>query len=187
MLKPYLAITGMLSALLLIGCATPHKTEHNAERDTEFKAEHKAEPKAEYGQIVTVSRPVKSVSVIVSYQGGAVYRVQVNNALPAAISLVWDKSVYVTTTKESIRLLYIQNKNDLPRYPPRQQVSSLIPSDSRFQADFTGESWLDCVKKGCVPQPRKGLKNARIYLAFNIKGKRVRWRGEIAFVPPAQP
>lgn len=178
MLKPRLAISAVLSATLLIGCAAFHKTEH--------KAEHKAELKTEYGQIVTVFRPVKSVPIIINYQGGAFYRVQVNNTLPTAINLVWDESAYVTTTKESIRLLHIHDKNNLPRYPPPQQVSSSIPPNSKFQADFTGEEWLDCARRGCTPQPRAGLKNARIYLAFNIKGKLVRWQGEIAFVPPGK-
>ena len=171
MLKLYLAISGVLSATLLIGCATFQKAEHAAE----------------YEQIVTVSRPVKGVRVIVSYQGGALYRVQVTNTLPTAINLVWDESAYVTTTRESVRLLHIQNKNDLPRYPPAQQASSPILPDSQFQADFTAEEWLDCAKRGCAPEPKEGLKNARIYLAFSIKGKRVRWQGEIAFIPPKQP
>lgn len=167
MLKPYLVISGVLSATLLIGCATFHK--------------------AEYEQVITVFRPVKSVPITVSYQGGAFYRVQVNNTLPTAISLVWDESAYVTTSGESVRILHIQNKNDLPRYPPAQQAFSPIPPKSQLQADFTGEDWLDCEKRGCTPQPKDGLKNARIYLTFNIKGKRVRWQGEIAFVPPKQP
>lgn len=171
MLKPYLAITGVLAAMLLVGCATFHK------KDKE----------AEYEQVITVFRPVKSVPIIVSYQGGAFYRVQVNNTLPTAINLVWDESAYVTTTGGAVRILHIQNKNDLPRYPPAQQASSSIPPKSQLQADFTGEDWLDCARRGCTPQPKEGLKNARIYLAFNIKGKRVRWQGEIAFVPPKQP
>jgi len=171
MLKPYLAILGVLSTTLLIGCATFLKAEH----------------KAEHEQVVTVFRPVKNVPIIVSYQGGAFYRVQVNNTLPTAINLVWDESAYVTTTGESVRILHLQNKNDLPRYPPAQQASSPIPPNSQFQADFTGEDWLDCARRGCTPQPKDGLKNARIYLAFNIKGKRVRWQGEVAFVPSRQP
>lgn len=171
MLKPYLAISGVLSATLLMGCATLHKTEH----------------KAEYEQIVTVFRPVKSVPIIVSYQGGAFYRVQVNNTLSTAINLVWDESAYVTTARESVRILRIQNKNDLPQYPPAQQASSHIPPKSQFQADFTGESWLDCARRNCTPQPKDGLKNARIYLTFSINGKRVRWQGEITFALPKQP
>jgi len=171
MLRSYLAITGVLAAMLLVGCATFHK------KDKE----------AEYEQVITVFRPVKSVPIIVSYQGGAIYRVQVNNNLKTAINLEWDESTYATTTKESIRLLHIQNRNDLPQHPPAQQAPSSIPPNSQFKADFTGDDWLDCAKRGCTPQPRNGIKNARIYLAFNIKGKRVRWQGEIAFVPPKQP
>lgn len=188
MLKPYLAISSVLSATLLIGCATFHKAAPLEEHKTEDKAEYKeAEQKAEYEQIVTVRRPVKSVPITVSYQGGALYHVQVNNNLKIPINLEWDECAYATTTRESIRLLHIQNRNDLPQHSPAQQASSLILPNSQFKADFTGEDWLDCVKRGCSPQPKKGIKNARIYLTFNIKGKRVKWQGEVAFVPPKQP
>ncbi len=119
MLKSYLAISGVLAATLLVGCATFHK--------------------AGYEQIVTELRHVESVPIIVSYQGGAFYRVQLNNTLPYAINLVWDESAYVTTTGESVRILHVQNRNDLPKNPPAQQDSSIIYPNSQFQADFTGE------------------------------------------------
>lgn len=167
MLKLYLAISCVLSVALLTGCATLHK--------------------AEQEQIVTVSKPVKSVPITVSYQGGAFYRVQVKNTLPTAITLVWDESTYVTTTGESVRLLHLHGKDNLPQHAPPLQAPSPIAPHSQFQADFIGDDWLDCAKRDCTPQPKVGLKNARIYLAFNIKGKRVIWQGEVAFVPPKQP
>jgi len=171
MLKPYLAMSGVLSLTLLTGCATFLKTEHKPERE----------------QLVSVLQPVKRVSVIVSYQGGPFYRVQVNNTLPIAIKLMWDESSYVTTTGESIRILHLQNKSDLPRYAPAQQASSSIPPGSQFRADFTGDDWLDCARRNCTPSPKNSLRKARIYLVFNIKGQRIRWQGEITFVPPKQP
>jgi len=167
MLKSYLAISCVLSAALLTGCSTLQKAEHE--------------------QIVTISKPIKSIPVTVSYLGGVFYRVQVNNTLPTAINLAWDESTYVTTTGESVRILHLHDKSELPQHAPAQQASSTIPPHSKFQADFTGEEWLDCARRDCTPQPKKNLKNARLYLAFNIKGKLVRWQGEIAFVPPKQP
>jgi len=146
--------------------------------------EPKPEPKPEYAQVITVAKPVKGVPITVSYLGGAIYRVQISNNLQNEIKLMWDESTYATTTKESVRLFHVQDKNNLPQYPPGQQTPSSIPPNSQFQADFTGDDWLACVRAGCSPQPRDDAKGARIYLAFNIKGKKVKWQGEVAFVPP---
>lgn len=167
LLKSYSAILCVLACALLAGCATLPDTAHQ--------------------QTVTVSGPIKNIAIIVSYQGGVFYRVQVNNTLPAPINLLWDESTYVTTTGESVRILHLPNKDDLPKYPPAQQASSPIPPNSQFQADFTGDDWLDCARRNCTPQPKNSFKNAAIYLAFKIKGKRVRWQGEIAFAPPVRP
>ena len=167
MFKSHLAILCVVSVALLTGCETLNKTEHE--------------------QTVTVSKPIKNVPIIVSYQGGVFYRVQVKNTLPTAINLVWDESTYVTTTGESVRLLHLQSKSDIPQYAPAQQASSRISPDSQFQADFTGDDWLDCAKRNCTPQPKNGVKKASLYLTFNIKGKRVRWQGEVSFAPPRQP
>ncbi len=167
MLKSYLAISCVLCAALLSGCGTLHKIEQE--------------------QTITVSKPIKNVPIVVSYQGGVFYRVQVNNTLPSSIHLVWDESTYVTTTGESIRLLHLNSKYFLPEYAPAQQASSLISPDSQFEADFTGDDWLDCARRNCTPRPKNSVNNARIFLTFNIKGKIVRWQGDIAFVPPKKP
>jgi hypothetical protein len=167
MLKSYLVISCVISIALLTGCKTLQKSEH--------------EP------IIAVASPVKNVPIIVSYQGSAFYHVQVNNTLPNTINLLWDESTYVTTTGKSVRILHLQSKHDIPTYPPAQQAPSPISPNSQFQADFTGEDWLDCARRNCTPQPQNSLKNAEIYLTFNIKGKRVRWQGEISFAPSRQP
>jgi hypothetical protein len=167
MLKSYLAISCVLSITLLTGCKTLLKPEH--------------EP------VVSVASPIKNVPIIVSYQGGAFYRVQVNNNLPTAIKLLWDESTYVTTIGESVRIIHLHSSYDIPPYAPAQQAPSPIPPNSQFQADFTGEEWLDCARRNCTPKPKNSLKNARIVLTFNIKGKRVRWQGKIAFAPPKPP
>ena len=52
-------------------------------------------------QVITVLKPIEGVPVSVSYQGNAVYRVQVGNTLPGVINLMWDESAYVTTRGES--------------------------------------------------------------------------------------
>lgn len=167
MLKPYVAIACVLSVALLAGCSTL--------------------PRAAQEQAVTAASSIKGVPISVSYQGGVLYRVQVNNTLPTAISLVWDESTYVTTTGNAVRLLHLPDRNDLPRQAPAQQAPSHLSAQSQFQADFTGDDWLDCARRNCTPQARDSLRHARIYLAFRIKGKVVRWQGEVAFAPPQKP
>jgi hypothetical protein len=167
MLKSSLAVLCMLSVALLSGCETLNKKDHE--------------------QTVTVTRSIKNVPIIVSYQGGVFYRVHINNNLSHAINLVWDESTYVTTTGESIRTLHLNSQYNLPQYAPAQQASSSIPPNSQFEADFTGDDWLDCAKRNCTPHPKNSVNNAWIYLTFNIKGKRIRWQGEVTFSPLKQP
>lgn len=142
------------------------------------------EQKPEYAQVINVSKPIKGVPVTVSYLGGAIYRVEVSNDLQSEIELMWDESAYGTTTRESVRLMQVHDRHNLPQHPPAQQPPSLISPNSQFQADFTGDDWLACVRAGCSPQPRNDAKGARIYLTFSIKGEKAKWQGEITFVPP---
>lgn len=159
-------VTGLLVATLLCGCAwlTPLKKE------------------PQYEQIVTVLKPVEKVPITISFEDGKFYRVQVQNTLPTTISLMWDESTYVNTRRESIRVIRIPNRKNLPLHPHRQQADSPIAPGSQLQADFMGESWIDLARSGSVPKPKDNFKKARIYLVFNIKGKRVEWQGEVAFV-----
>lgn len=175
----YLAVTAVFIATLLTGCTGLRNMKN------EWSAKQLGK-EPEIGQVVTVLRPISGVPVSVTYLGGALYHLEVSNALTTMINLVWDESAYVDTKGESIRILHIQKKNDLTRDPPAQQASPPIAPDSRFQADFMGESWLDAARRGVTPLPRDGNRKARLYLAFSIKGKRVEWQGEIAFVPAKQ-
>lgn len=156
----------LLAAAVLSGCA--------------WFSQQKKEP--EHGQIVTVLKPIEKVPITVSFEDGMFYHVQVQNTLPTAISLVWDESSYVNTRKESVRLVRIRDRNNLPPHPHPQQADSPIAPDSQLQADFMGESWIELARSGGMPRPRDNFKKARIYLVFNIKGKRVDWQGEVAFV-----
>lgn len=177
---PYLTVTGVFVAVLLTGCTGLRNMKN------EWSAKQPGKEQ-EIGQVVTVLRPISGVPVSVTYLGGAFYHLEVTNTLTNVINLLWDESAYVDTNGGSIRLLCIPKRNDLSRDPPAQQSSPPIAPDSRFQADFIGESWLDAARRGATPLPKDSGRKARLYLAFNIKGKRVEWQGEIAFVPPRQP
>ena len=175
----YLAVMSMLAAALLTGCAGLQNIKNEP-----VSRQNKKEP--EFAQVVTVSKPIAGVPISVSYLGGAFYHVEVSNTLPTVINLLWDESAYVNTKRESVRILHIPKKTDLSRDPPAQQASPPIAPGSQFQADFIGESWLDAARRGVTPQPKDSLRKARIYLSFNIKGRRVEWEGEIAFIPVKQ-
>ena len=164
MIKSLLALGCILLVTQLTGCETLHQPDH--------------------GQTITVSNPIKNVTIIVSYQGGVFYHLEISNSLPTAINLLWDESSYITTTGESVRLLHLTSKRDLPKSVPAQQASTSILSDSKFEADFTADEWLDCARRNCTPHPKNSVKKAGISLAFKIKGKRARWQGEIAFASP---
>jgi hypothetical protein len=167
MIKSLVALGCILLVIQLTGCETLHQPDHD--------------------QTITVSNPIKNIPITVSYQGGVFYHLEIINDLPTAINLLWDESTYVTTTGESVRILHLTNKSDLPKSAPAQQASTLIPPDSKFESDFTGDEWLDCARRNCTPHPKNSVKKAGISLAFKIKGKRVRWQGEVAFAPPKQP
>lgn len=167
MIKSLVTFVCILLVTLLTGCATLRQPDHD--------------------QTITVSNPIKDVPITVSYQGGVFYRLEISNTLPSTINLLWDESAYVTTTGESVRILHLTDKNDLPKSVPAQQASTSIPSNSKFEADFTGDEWLDCARRNCTPHPKNSVKKAGISLAFKIKGKRVRWQGEVTFAPPRQP
>ena len=189
MFKSYLAMISVLAALLLAACAGPPKVISEGaqvqKKNEVVREEKKKEP--EFEQVVTVLKPIVKVPILVSYQGGAFYHVEVNNTLPTVINLLWDESAYVNTRGESVRILHVQRKGDLSRDPPAQQASPPIAPDSHFQADFIGESWLDFARRGATPRPKDGLRKARIYLSFNINGRRVEWQGEVTFIPAKQP
>lgn len=146
-----------------------------------------ANKEAGYDQVVTVLKPIEKVPVAVSFQGGAFYRVKVNNTLPVTINLLWDESTYVNTGGESVRLIRILDRQNLPDRPQLPQAGSPIAHGSQLQADFAGESWIELARRGGAPKPMESFRKAKINLLFNINGKRVDWRGEVAFVPKKQP
>lgn len=156
----------LLVAALLSGCA--------------WFPQLKKEPEHEH--IVAVLKPIEKVPVTVSFEGGMFYHVQVQNTLPTTISLVWDESSYINTRKESVRVVRIPDRKNLPPHPRQKQADSPIAPDSQLQADFMGESWIELARSGGLPKPKDNFKKARIYLVFNIKGKRVDWQGEVTFV-----
>lgn len=142
---------------------------------------------AGYDQVVAVLKPIEKVPVAVSFQGGAFYRVKVSNTLPVTINLLWDESTYVNTGGESVRLIRVLDRRNLPDHLQLPQADSPIAPNSQLQADFAGENWIELARRGGTPKPRESFRKARINLLFDINGKRVDWRGEIAFVPRKQP
>ena len=139
-----------------------------------------------YSPVVTEQKSIPDVSVIVSYQADGIYQVQVVSDLPGMISLLWNSSAYVNTGGDAVRLIHIPDVDNFPDLAPVTQASSTIARGAKFKTYFVGESWIDYARRGVTPRPKDSESKASIYLAFNIKDKKVYWKGEVSFVPVKQ-
>lgn len=169
--KFYVVVATLAVAVMLAGCSGLSSSRK----------------KVEYEQVVTVLKPIEKVPITVSFQDGVFYRVKVNNNLPTSINLMWDESAYVNTGGESVRVIRVLDRQNLPNNLHLHQADSPIAPGSQLQADFAGESWIEFARRGGIPKPRDSFRKAKIHLLFNINGKRVDWRGEVVFVPKKQP
>ena len=132
---------------------------------------------------ITTQKSIPDVSVIVSYKADGIYQVNVNSKLSGTISLLWNSSAYVNTGGVAVRLIHIPDLDNFPDHAPTEQTPSSIARGVGFISYFVGESWIDYARRGVTPRPKDSENKARIYLAFNIKGKKVYWKGEVIFVP----
>lgn len=153
-------LSGVIFVALLAGCASMEFSPH-----------------------VTEKKFIPDVSVTVSYQEDGIYLVQVYNETKDSISLQWSDSAYVNTGGDAVRLINIQNLNDFPEGVPVAQAPSKIVRGMRLKTWFVGESWIDYARRGVTPRPKVSESKAGIYLAFNIKGKKTYWKGEVSFMP----
>jgi len=163
--------------LALAGCAD---LKHRASTSTPTSKETK--PTAvEYDQLITVLKPIDNIPISVIFESGVRYRVHVKNTSGSLVKLVWDDSAYVSTSGQSIRLIRLYG-SEFPENLHAQQPSSPIAPHSELQAVFSGDRWIELAKEGGIPKPKDVFRKGRIYLMFDIKGKRVDWQGEVAFV-----
>lgn len=137
----------------------------------------------QYSQLVTERKPIPRVSVTTSYKAAGVYQVEVVNNTRNTITLLWNSSAYLNTSGETIRLVHLENAEVLPEVPPLLQRPSAIRRRGKLKTYFAGESWLDYSRRGVAPKPKNSDKKAVIYLAFEIEGKRIYWKGEVTFSP----
>ena len=171
MFRRYSGLMGLVLATLLAGCAgLPGSV---AELSGSVK----------YRPVVTEQKSIPQLAVTVIHRAGGVYQVQVDNALPDAISLQWSNSVYVNTSGGAVRLIQMKNVDAFPDDPTLEQLASPIARGARLKTYFVGESWIDYARRGVMPRPRDVESKAKIYLAFNIKDKRVYWTGDVTFIP----
>lgn len=152
-------LAGLLLVTLMAGCAS-----------------------TQYSQQVTDQKTIPNVLVTVSYRDNGVYQVKVANKLPVNIELLWDSSAYLTTGGVTVRLINLQDKDSFPDDAKMAQVSTAIAAGEKVKIYFVGESWIDFARRGVTPRPKDSLTKAKIYLAFNIDGKRIYWKGDVAFV-----
>lgn len=160
MLKRYLSLISLLLFMLLASCAS-----------------------VQYSQQITEQKTIPQVAVNVSYKEEGIYQVEVANNLPDAIALQWKSSAYVNTNGKTIRLIHIENLDAFPETTPVEQKSVLIAPGVKLKLYFVGESWIDFARRGVTPRPKDTTSTAKIYLAFEIQGKKIYWKGEVNFLP----
>ena len=129
-----------------------------------------------YQQVITEQKSIPQVSVKVSYKADGVYQVWVENELPDSINLLWDSSAYLLTGGDSVRVIQMEKIDAFPEEIKMAQENSVIASGERLKSYFVGERWLDYVSHGVTPRPKDKESKARIFIAFEIKGKRVYWK-----------
>lgn len=140
---------------------------------------------SDYEQVITVLNPIENLPISISHEEGIRYHVRIRNTSATLYKLIWDDCTYVSTSGISIRLVRIYGK----KYPDNlhaPQASSPIAARSEFQADFSGDRWIELAMEGGVPKPKDALRKGRFSLVFEVKGKRVEWQGEMAFIPKKQ-
>lgn len=164
MFMRYSGITGLCIASLLAGCAGLPDSVH-------------------YRPVVTEQKSIPLVAVTVSHRADGIYQVQVHNSLPGTVSLQWNNSAYLNTGGDTTRLIHIPDLDRIPDDTPAEQLPSRIARGARLKTYFVGESWIDYARRGVMPRPRDVESKAKIYLSFNINGKRVYWTGDVTFVP----
>jgi hypothetical protein len=139
-----------------------------------------------FNPVVAEQKTINDVSVKVIYKADGLYQVQVLNNLPDTINLLWNISAYVNTTGDTTRLIHISDSDQFPETTPLEQVPWAIVRGAKLSTYFVGESWLDYARRGVSPKPKSSKGVAKLFLAFEIKGKRTYWTGEVAFVKAAK-
>jgi len=160
MLKRYLSLISLLAFILLASCTS-----------------------VQYSQQIAEQKSIPQVAVKVSYKDDGIYQVEVANNFPHTIALQWNSSAYVNTNGKTIRLIHIESLDAFPETTPVEQKPVLIAPSVRLKMYFVGESWIDFARRGVTPRPKDTTSTAKIYLAFEIQGKKVYWKGEVNFLP----
>ena len=135
-----------------------------------------------YSPLATEQKSIPHVSVTVSYKIDGIYQLQVHNKLHRSIILEWNSSAYVNTGGDAVRLIHIQDADSIPDEIPPNQMPTPVASSAKLKTYFVGESWIDYARRGVTPRPRDSEKKAKIYIAFNINGKRVYWTADVTFI-----
>jgi hypothetical protein len=134
-----------------------------------------------FNHVVAEQKAINDVSVKVAYKDDGVYQVEVLSNLPDTINLLWNISAYVNTMGDTTKLIHIPEIEHFPETTPSNQVPSSVERGVMLKTYFVGESWIDFARRGVTPRPKSSEAVAKIYLAFEIKGKRTYWTGDVAF------
>jgi hypothetical protein len=135
-----------------------------------------------FSHVVAEQKTINDVMVKVVYKDDGLYQVEVLSNLPDPINLLWNISAYVNTMGDTTKLIHIPDIDHFPETTPTHQAPSPVVRGVKFKTYFVGESWIDFARRGVTPRPKSSEGVAKLYLAFEIKGKRTYWTGDVAFV-----
>jgi len=135
-----------------------------------------------FNHVVAEQKTINDVMVKVAYKDDGIYQVEVLSNLPDTINLLWNISAYVNTMGDTTKLIHIPDIDHFPEAAHSNQNPSPVARGVMFKTYFVGESWFDFARRGVTPRPKSSEGVAKLYLAFEIKGKRTYWTGDVAFV-----
>lgn len=133
-----------------------------------------------------------AVALAVAHDGGGFWNLAVTNRLETAIEILWDESVYVTTTGVSLRL--VRDSAPLLMSTYTAQAPSPVAPESVFQATFTDEQmathvqlvyvhYYDWLPPPGPPRPIRPEGEARLHIVVRANDARHVWKARVRFEP----
>ncbi len=126
---------------------------------------------------------IAGLDIEVSRAGNDFWRVSAKNNTRYPVSLIWDESSYISTTGNSSRL--VRGKTRVI-HSGQAQPASPIPPDSLLNEVFIREGLVGRTNAFYATPVGNPDNAARIYLMFDVNGKRIPWTASARFSKPVK-
>lgn len=124
---------------------------------------------------------IAGLDIEVSRANGDLWRVEAKNNTRSPVSLIWDESSYISTEGNSSRL--IRGKTRVI-HSGQTQPASPIPPNSLLNEVFIREDLVGRSNSFYSVPVGNPDNAARIYLIFDLNGKRTSWTASIRYSKP---